>query len=647
MYTREKDTTEQKHTAENTKSAKLGNYLLIAGVVLLNLFVLGYCFDFYLDLNDDMMMKDIMAGIYSGTPDGHNMQTLYLLGGFVSLLYKIAPSIPWYGLFLGGCQVLVIDLIGARLLFVMKNIWNKILAMGLLSLIWWGILLNHFVNVQYTITCALLSAGAIFLFLTSDLSVDQLSIKEYFVRNIPSILLVVLAYQLRTEMLLLTFPFIGLAGIFRWYEEAEKSCEKGVGGVKIQSQLSMRERMACVFQMKYVQKYCSVLGAMLLLMLLSLGADKIAYGSDGWKDFIRYFDARTTVYDFYPETVTDDGYRDGLSKLGIDLARQQLLRNYNYGLDDEMTLEQMEQIASFAKHTVGKNRDYRQILKKQILFYFYRLTHSGVGGDAPYNYVVIGGYLLVLITCILCGKYGRLWQPVILGLMRTAIWMFILLRGRDPERITHSLYLVEFILIAGMLLRIWIPMMQKKSTAESDKKHVNKYNRNLIITYVFASALAIYMICIIPGTFKALVTNQTEREQVNKDYETIDAYCRSHKEAFYFEDVYSTVGFSEKLLNHSVTGMANYEILGGWICKSPLYFEKLTAYEIRSVSEALLEREDVYLIMSDLELDEQGFDWLIDYYALHHQEVSVEEADRINDRYGVYRVRSIKEHDAE
>ena len=55
---------------------KYGNYAVIVLTVLVNAIAMAVCFDYYYDLNDDVMMKDVMAGVYAGTPDGHNMQTL-------------------------------------------------------------------------------------------------------------------------------------------------------------------------------------------------------------------------------------------------------------------------------------------------------------------------------------------------------------------------------------------------------------------------------------------------------------------------------------------------------------------------------------------------------------------------------------------
>ena len=79
-------------------------------------------------------------------------------------------------------------------------------------------------------------------------------------------------------------------------------------------------------------------------------------------------------------------------------------------------------------------------------------------------------------------------------------------------------------------------------------------------------------------------------------------------------------------------------MLGGWICKSPLYEQKLAAYGITSVAEALIQKDNVLLIMSNVEAAEQGFDWLTAYYAAENIPVSVEQEDVINENYSVYRI---------
>ena len=299
--------------------------------------LMGIFFDFYFDLNDDTMMRDIMAGLYSGVPDGHNMQTLYPLGAALALCYRLCREIPWYGLFLFLCQFGCFFLLGLRLCgsvddfsvsqadktchrYAKKGLKAAIL-LGL-AIMMWGTWLLHMVNMQYTITCAMLCAAAVFRFMTTLRGTGA----GRFVRdNIASVLLVVLAFQLRSEMLLLTLPFMAFAMWFCWWEESP------------------------FLSAKKMKKYGAVAGLRFLGMGLSLLIDSAAYGSEEWKDFRRFFDARTTVYDFYQEVVTQDEYRDALCELGVSPAKQTLLRNYNFGLDEEIDTGMLEEVERFLR----------------------------------------------------------------------------------------------------------------------------------------------------------------------------------------------------------------------------------------------------------------------------------------------------------
>ena len=64
------------------------NCILSLAMALILAGILAARFDFYYDLNDDVLIKDILSGVYSGTPDGHTMQLLYPLGALLALLYR-------------------------------------------------------------------------------------------------------------------------------------------------------------------------------------------------------------------------------------------------------------------------------------------------------------------------------------------------------------------------------------------------------------------------------------------------------------------------------------------------------------------------------------------------------------------------------
>ena len=570
---------------------KYKNCIIAILTIAVNIVLLSTCFDFYYDLNDDVMMKNIMAGVYTGTPDGHNMQTLYILGAFISLCYKLCRPIAWYGVFLLFCQMGSLYLVGVRLLKLSESRLAKAGSMLLLSMFTWGIILSHMAALQYTFTCAMLAGAAVFLFMTTP---EELSVKQFVICNIPSMGLVVLAYQLRTEMLLLVFPFICLAGLFRWAEEEK------------------------FFQKENYCKYGIVLGCILIGMIFSRVIDFAAYGSNEWRKFIVFFEDRTQVYDFHPNVITSGEHKDFLASIGLSDMEQELLANYNFGLSEKIDEEILSEIAAYA----SSDTDYFSDIPKHCKFYLYRTLHET---DAPYNRLVVFGYLCLAFIGVYViitdrtdkKKISVLWELLLLGFVRTCLWMFILIRGRDPERITHSLYLVETMVLAGLLCK---NISFRKNSAP-----------------VIAALCGLLCVCYLPHQLTRVFAEQERREEVNRDNAAIMQYCREHPDNFYFEDVYSTVGFSEKIFKDVDNSLANYDIMGGWMCKSPLYREKLEKFGIVTMEEALLSNDNVYYIM-ETGTPDSSTDWLQAYYREKGIAVSIESVESIGDGYKVYRI---------
>lgn len=618
------------------------NGIIMAVTMMVNIVLMGICFDFYYDLNDDVLMKDIMAGVYTGTPDGHNMQTLYILGAAIAFLYRVCDSLPWYGIFLFLCQMGSVYLVGVRLLRFCQSRRTKAVCISLLSVFLWGILLPHLTAVQYTVTCTMLAGAAVFLFMTTE---SGLSIRQFIIRNIPAVLLVILAYQLRTEMLLLVFPFIGLAGLFRWMEEEH------------------------FFRKENYRKYGAVIGLILCGMLISRLIDFAAYGSEDWKRFLVFFEKRTEVYDFHPDILTSGEHREYLYSIGLNDAQQKLLENYNFGLDERIDEIVLGKIAAYAstEQATGIPADRRLAdlfhkLGEKGRFYLYRTLH---GEDAPYNRLILIGYLCVLFAEI-CSmrrrrvsgpekqepeRRRRLWKSfgkilaelMLLAVVRTGLWMFILMRDRDPVRITHSLYLAEWMVLLGMIL-----------LRSGAAYHAGR------IKWALPVLLAVLGLSYLPRSILAVMADGLAREEANRGALAIAEYCREHPDSFYFEDVYSTVGFSQKLFQNTDNSPANYDIMGGWMCKSPLYREKLRHFGIETMEDGLLSGNSVFFITQITEETEAGeaadkgtmtdtlgkgadTDWLTDYYAGKGIRIRLEQIDLIGGKYAVFRLESEKD----
>ena len=128
------------------KSALRGNGLAALAVTVILAALVGWRFDYFYDLNDDVLMKDILAGVYTGTPQSRNIQMLWLISAFVSLLYRMARTLPWYGVFLCFCHYGCFFLILRRSLDFCKKPGGKLavaVTEGLLAVFFWSIWCSH------------------------------------------------------------------------------------------------------------------------------------------------------------------------------------------------------------------------------------------------------------------------------------------------------------------------------------------------------------------------------------------------------------------------------------------------------------------------------------------------------------------------
>ena len=112
-------------------SSKSLNIKASALIVVLVMLFSALAGDYYFDLNDDVLMKDILSGAYTGIPEGNNIQMLYPISAFISVLYRIVRGLDWYGIFLCFLQALCVFVITYKILEISKEtkIWLSVLVM--------------------------------------------------------------------------------------------------------------------------------------------------------------------------------------------------------------------------------------------------------------------------------------------------------------------------------------------------------------------------------------------------------------------------------------------------------------------------------------------------------------------------------------
>ncbi|MBR6771634.1 MAG: hypothetical protein IKM28_10495 [Lachnospiraceae bacterium] len=625
------------------------NLIWTGGFLLLLAVVIGLRYDYYYDLNDDVTMKDIVSGIYTGSPEGRSLQMLYPLGAVIALAYRAFPGLPVYGIVLWLCQYGCIGLVVHRSLQGIRSRRGKLLLLGGEGILILSLLSQQLIFVQYTFTAAMLAAAAAFLFITQIRTIDGLEeggqktggIASFLKNNLVSVLLAWLSYLFRTELLLLMLPFFAVAGLYRW---------------------SLEEK---IFTRTNVSKYFSIIGGILAGMLIFSLADTAAYSSAEWKEFLHFFERRTEVYDFQG-IPSYEGNEELYHRLEITESEQnQLLSQYNFGLQEAVDAELLDEIATYQAQKKQENTAFIPLLVEKIRLSLYRTFHK-TADDYPWNLAVVLGYLGVAVVMILTvwkensvwGLWKRLWKLVLLYGVRMALWLFILVKGRDPVRITHSLYLMEFCILAGMLQMEccgwWMDECPTKS--ETRKGGLARITRLIagsttgrrIVSSVVPLALILLLLVTLPQRIQETDRAFIAREAAAAVDREWKEYCGRHPENFYFMDVYSSVSYpmepyastpySEKLFAGTPQRVGNYDLMGGWLVKSPLYRQKLEQFGIPSMEEGLLDMEQVYLMV---EL-EKGTEELGRYFADQNIEVRFTLTDEICGLLGVYQVERLE-----
>lgn len=549
----------------------------------------GVFFDYYFDANDDGMINDILSGRYTGTPNGRNIQMLFPISFVLSILYRVAGFIPWYGVFLCGCQFGCLYLLVERSLSFFESKAQKAVALAAAVCMVLPLFLQKIVFVQYTVTTGLLAATAAFLFYTSDTSG---SLKDFLKRNRMCVVLVMTGFLLRSEMLILMFPLICVTGLGKW--AAEKP----------------------VFTKENAKKYFSLFGILLGGIAFFQIIHMAAYSGNEWRQFTHFFDNRTELYDFLA-IPSYEGNEAFYESVGMTESEQMLLENYNFGLDERIDAELLGKVADYAGKLRDEQASPRDIFRKAFQIYRYRTFHET---DYPYNLFVLSFYGMVLIAALLNRHFRYLWVLPCMGFVRTGLWMYIEYRGRDPERIVHPLYLMEICILLGFLL------------VEGREAVLKKGKTGKWLQGAFAGILLLLGAFFLPGTVKETQAEFTGREVQNREWEAFLRYTAENPEHFYFVDVYSTVRYSEKMFQNTYTNVANYDIMGGWVVKSPLTKEKLARFGIFDMQEAILASENVYVVVQAEENKDLPVfkDWISAYYADCGEAINVKERDTID-----------------
>ena len=539
-----------------SKVKKTISKLLCPSLLLLVLVIAGATCPQIFYLNDDLMIRKILNGTYTGIPDGHAIYLQYPLTGLLALLYKVLPIVPWYELFLVGsiwlCMVLIAE-----------HFQNKVVGM-LFSV---AAFLPFFLYRHYTVVAAVAAGTAVFLLCGGK-------------NKVTSVLLLWLAYMIRSQVGLLALPFMAAAMVWQllgakhtWKQELVHLC-----------------------------KYAGILGVGLLLIS---GINSLCYSSEGWQSYFTYNDARTELFD-YTNFFSAEKYTSNYEAFGMTKEESQILTEYYTMLDSSIDSERLQEIATTITEGMWEELELKGIIQNCLLKYYLEMRFN----HKPYNVICVLTYIVLAFGMLLRKRWKELGFLGVLGLGRSAVWLYLIWKDRFPERVALSLYQIELLL----LLAVGMSVAKEVLDMTGAKK----------VWFARGGACVFALACLIVGRMQY---NDTRYKVFRFGYaqdtwQAVREYCQENPQITFFWDVFS---LSECYDTNDTMKPTNVMMIGGWLTESPLAKKRLEALGGADAAEALYDNANVRLLANDT----YDVTWLQEYFRNRFGECELVETNHI------------------
>lgn len=563
--------------------------------------VLGIFFIFYKIspfiylTNDDLFLQSIVSGEVTGTPEAHLLHIGYPVGLFVSTLYRIFPTLPWYGLFLCFSFGLTMWVVLYQLMKLEKTLWARLITFFLVSLGSYSFLFLHIAEIQFTTVTGMVGAGALFLFILGE---TGYTLKDTVKKNAGFLILSIYALCIRSDGFLMMLPFIGMIGLAK-YLDVDKNVAKR-------------------------KNLFALAGVFLGCMGAVIGIEKLAYSDTQWRNFSVYNDARARVVDYagYPEY---DTHKAIYEELGITHASYEAVAyHYSILLEPNINHSTMGILAEVSEQENGVDlQEIPQKLKEMAVTFIDRhLSYA----DRPLNLFVYSLYICFFVAAVFCRQKKAMRDMAFTIFARMFIWMYLLYFGRLPIRVSQAVYLAELSILLAIAwkYRLWEPV-----------EHTKRWK----VCKVFWSATVLCMAFMmfrfgIPKTDKVIGEVQS-RVYLGQAFTDIKEYFAKNEECFYYLDTNSFGYFAEDILTTGTKVYGNYVLMGSWLPRSPWY-EKV--FEHEGIGEgqtaiALYENPQVYAVFMKAEIPR--YKYLEAFYAENYPGVSIEVVEEITVSGGI------------
>lgn len=492
-------------------------------------------------INDDVAMRDIASGSLTGTPDYHLIFIKAAFGWVLTGLYRCFEGIDWYGCVFLGMMVLCCGILLER-----WNSWCIQKDKKPWYIIGWyvigitGVLLEHMLNFQFTVTAAILAGTAIFLYGTAGREDNN-----FYGRTGSVLILLWLSFCVRSDVLFMAVPFGGLLFLAK----------------------------ADSIKRKVITALIAMVGLLGIMVF-----EKEAYGSEDWQAYLSYNDERSMVYDYYGVPAYEEN-REFYEKIGLKEYDVENLKRYNLCFVNDLETGKMHQIAGYAKEQYFAENSLGKRIKAGI--------KAALKGELDPENLLLNGLTKFVIGFNIFLSLKRKKKKEFLTnlgflLCEGGLISYLGLQGRFPTRVGTALFLIELGSAAALLY-------QEELGTESLDWRKNKVR----LSYITGALILLF-----GARLFSIKQKQQKMYQYNREYEILQDFYQEHEENVYFIAEWFVSGYSDIFHLQRKNSKANGFEMGGWLALSPIYEEELRQNGIEcSADEAIIENENVYVIL--------------------------------------------------
>lgn len=513
---------------------------------------------FIYDINDDVAMRNVAAGVITGTPDAHLLHIKYVLGIVISGLYRLFPGLDWYGLVLIGIVLFSFSMILYRGLIAEKGLLWKLAYTVLALLLLTCMGLQHITAFQWTTTAGMAGAAGIYLFYTSETEYRFQRVLEEGI----SVFLILLSLLVRDDVFLLVLPVAALA--FWWkYGSLERN---GRWPVTV--------------------RHVEVPVALFVGVLLILAVEAFAYRSPQWREFRTYNVNREAIMDYYglQEYEEEPEFFDSL---GITPEEAENLQRYSLYLVEDLYSEKMAALAEHSREVYLRQHPFGERMRTGV-----EKIYEHLGKDSYHSANLLCLCMIALTLGFCAGRSPRQLRLAMCVLGVWAVyWLYLGYRHRIIERVGFALYLLAFL----MMLAIWYRVAFVERQPLKETLFEGEWGKGLTGMGLTVGA-CIVLLATAGVTWKTVKDNNTWRRDYNLQFLDVNRYMAEHMENVYFMTTFSIETYTDNFTIRRDFAFSNLLSVGGWHTFSPLENVKNEKLGITNPKQDIVWKENVYLI---------------------------------------------------